>query len=151
MTLWRKLTDQWPRAVSNWFWSGPIAFPAEQLEKLTVKRLILGAVFLALVIAFGQIFTVDVALAFAGDLIIYFDVASFILLMAAQQHIPVMMRTARRVIHSMARRGSRILTHRRLKAPRRRRVRLPSVTSKDTLSSDDDGVWGGGRSVLTAC
>jgi hypothetical protein len=87
MNLWQKLTVDWPCTVGDWLWAKVVMGMVAFLERLTIKRIILVAGLLVLIFGFAQIFSIDLAFAFAADTIAYFDIASAVLLVVAQGHI----------------------------------------------------------------
>lgn len=87
-TDWRhKLSIEWPCAVGDWLWWAVVVAPAQFLNWLTFKRVAMIAGLLVFVYGFGQIFAIDIAIVFATDAMIYFDVLTAVTVISARQHV----------------------------------------------------------------
>jgi hypothetical protein len=114
------------------------------LNRLTFRRIVLFAGLVVLAIGFAQFFTADIAIIFAGDMMLYFDIAAAVMFIVAREHLrqilPVaadsMRKTLQNALNVLRRFGSR--QHRNANATRRK---LGTDGSKS--SDDEPAAWGG--------
>lgn len=151
MNLWQKLTIDWPCALGDWLWVALVVAPAAFLDRLSFKRVVLLAVLLLAVITFAQIVTIDVAFIWAGDMTVYFDIASAVILIAARGHARQVFRTIERQVREAARVTSDIARQYRIRGRQRRNAAATernSASEKPAQSDDDAGAWRGGLYAL---
>ena len=79
MNLWWKLTVDWPCALGDWLWAHLVVPLLASLERLTFKRVIYLAALTLAVMAFAQIVSIDLAFMWAGDMALYFEIASAVM------------------------------------------------------------------------
>lgn len=138
--LWRKLTVVWPLAISDAFWT-LLGLRPQFLEALTLKRVVWTFAFVALVMAFAfaGVFTLDMVVPFIGDLLVYFDVVSFVVMMAAHRQIRTLVRAAARTAQPLIRRGADHFARARLRLTRPRTIRPRSASTGRTGDDAADG------------
>src|SRR5580704_9155081 len=99
MSLWQKLTIDWPCFLGDWLWANLIVPLRAGIERLTFKRIAYLAALILAIIAFAQIVSIDLAFLWAGDTALYFEIASAVMFFAvrarAQQALHVMERRIR--------------------------------------------------------
>lgn len=87
-TDWRrKISIDWPCALGDWLWGMLVVSPAHFLDRLTLKRVAMIAGLLVLVYGFGQVFALEIAVVFAADAMVYFDVLTAVMLISAKRRI----------------------------------------------------------------
>ena len=156
MMWWRKLTFEWPVALGDRLWWALVMTPAEFLNALTVKRVFWKAVWFAaivvLVYGLAQTFPLDTALVFAGDTMIYLEIVTAIMFVAARAHVRVTLDVARHRIRDAAQSLSRNFIRYRLGTRQRRNVNAlkRKRTYKGPLSSEDEPVIWSGASYAVA-
>jgi hypothetical protein len=115
--------------------------PTDLFERVTFKRIILTAGLLVLIFGFAQVFTIDVAFGFAIDAMVYFDVASAVLLVVVQRHVRHAAQVTVRVVRQTAQKVPIML----LRFWARQRRNFSAMRRNIPKQSDDDpGAWNGG-------
>jgi hypothetical protein len=100
MKSFNKRANDWLLAVSDWLWAMLGIVPKDLFELVTFKRIILAAGLLVLVVGFAQVFTVDVAIGFAADTLVYFDIASAVILVVALRRVRPVTQAAARIVRA---------------------------------------------------
>ena len=94
MNLWWKLTVEWLCALSVWLWAYLAVPLLASLERLTFKRVVYLAGLTLAIIAFAQIVSIDLAFLWAGDIALYLEIASAVMVLVVKDH-------ARQTAHMM--------------------------------------------------
>ncbi|HEX4370593.1 MAG TPA: hypothetical protein VH019_04540 [Rhizomicrobium sp.] len=122
MNLWQKLTIDWPCALGDWLWANLVVAPATFLDWLTVRRgariILQIVVFIALLIYFEQIASLDLTFLFYIDANIYLDIFVAIFFLVARGQMPQMAQAATQKIRQSLQDCSKMLL--RFGARRRR-------------------------------
>lgn len=134
--LWQVLSIDLPWAVSNWLWAnilGPLLAGLRQITSRTIFRV---AVFLVVAWAAAASLPPDLAVMFAGDTTLYFEIASAFYLAIARGHM------LRAVIHASQalRRGGQSFIRAMSRA--RRAPRLPRLFDGEDSGEEPDGAFG---------
>lgn len=74
MSLWWKLTVEYPAMLGDWLYLMLVVKPVEIAARLTARRIFLAVVLLAAVIVLAQSLPADMALFFATDITAYIDI-----------------------------------------------------------------------------
>jgi hypothetical protein len=137
MILWQKLLIEWP-VQGLWFlWANRGASLSALTEKITWRKVVFVAVLLIAAITFAQVFTLDLALLFAGDMAVYCELAAAVSLIVARGHIRQSVQAAKMALtNTMCR--ARIWCRRSTSARRRRDINGSTAGDK---GADDDGGW----------
>lgn len=145
--LWRKWSYEIPLAVSDLLWEVLVVQFAAFLDRLTIRKVVEFVAIALLVMAFAQSLPFDLAILFAGDMLMYLEFVIAIRLAAGVMHVRAiwnqMIRFARLVLRALnAAARLPALTLARL---RERRTAAASKPRRIAESSDDDGfgiAWG---------
>jgi Na+/H+-dicarboxylate symporter len=137
MSLWRKLTVDWPACFGDWLWEILVVETARRLETLTFRRILLLVLLIIAAVGLAQVASLDVAFLLAGDVALYIEALTIITLVAARGHI---LHTAR-AVYNAARHAVRRRTVLRHLVRRRRSVAVRRM--KPAKKDDDAGalVW----------
>jgi len=137
------ITD-WLGALGDWLCANLVVALAAFLDRLTFRRIILFAGLVVLAIAFAQVFTADIAIIFAGDMMLYFDIASAVMLIVAREHLqrllPVVADSMRKILQDLSN------VQRRLRRRQRRNAnatRRKGGTDGSEQSDDEPAAWDG--------
>lgn len=137
MILWQKLLIEWPVQVLRFLWANRGASLSTLTERITWRKVVFVAALLIAAITFAQVFTLDLALLFAGDMAIYCELAAAVTFIVARGHIRQSVHAAKLALtHTMRR--ARIWCRRSTSARRRRDIKGPTAGDK---AADDDGGW----------
>jgi len=134
----------WLCALGDWLWANLVVALAAFLNRLTFRRIVLFAGLLVLAIGFAQLFTADIAIMFAGDMMLYFDIASAVMFIVARNHLrqilPVVADAIRKNLQNLSNVLRRLGSRQRRNANATRR-KLGTGGSKQ--SDDEPAAWGG--------
>lgn len=87
MSLWRKLTVDWPARFGDWLWELLVVEAVRRLEMLTFRRMFFLALLVVAAVGLAQIASLDVAFLLAGDVALYLEALTIVTLVAARGHI----------------------------------------------------------------
>ena len=134
----------WLGALGDWLWANLVLALAAFLDRLTFRRVILFAGLVVLAIAFAQVFSADLAIIFAGDMMLYFDVATAVMLIVARERLqhmlPVVAGSMRKILQNLSN------VPRRLRSRQRRiahATRRKGGTDGSRQSDDEPAAWDG--------
>jgi len=129
---------EWLAALSDRLWTNLVAAVAAFLDRLTFRRIVLFVGLMVLAAAFAQVFTADLAIIFAGDMMLYLEVASAVMLIAARAHFRQILPIVAEAIRKSLRKPSNAL--RRLGNRQRRNANATKHKgARDgTRQSDDE-------------
>ena len=134
----------WLGALGDWLWANLVVALAAFLDRLTFRRIILFAGLVVLAIAFAQVFTADIAIIFAGDTMLYFDIASAVMLIVAREHLqqllPVVADSIRKILRNLSNVQRRLGSRQRRNANAARRK---GDTDGSKPSDDEPAAWDG--------
>jgi hypothetical protein len=137
MILWQKLLIEWPVQGLRFLRANRGASLSALTEKINWRKVVFVAALLIAAITFAQVFTLDLALLFAGDMAVYCELAAAVTFIVARGHIRQSVHAAKLALsHTMRR--ARIWCRRSTSARRRRDIKGPTAGDKGT---DDDGGW----------
>ena len=148
--FWWKLTVDWPCALGDWLWAYLAAPLLASLERLTFKRVIYLAALTLTVMALAQFVTIDLAFLWAGDTLLYFEIASAVMLYAARGHARQILRVAGHRIRAKAQDALTVLRRwgRTVRQRRNANALSRKKSGKHPKRSDDEpAAWIGGLSV----
>lgn len=94
---WRKWSYEMPLAFGDALWDVLVVQFADFLDRLTIRRVLEFVAIALLVMAFVQTFPIDLAILFAGDTLMYLEIAVAIRLAAGREHFQQMLRLAARL------------------------------------------------------
>jgi hypothetical protein len=142
--LWQKWSYEIPLAVGDALWEVLVVQFAAFLGRLTVRKVVEFVAIALLVMAFAQTLPFDLAILFAGDILMYLEFVIAIRLAAGVMHVRAMLHQATRLARLLLRAlnaavGLPALTLRRL---RERRTVSHSKPRRISDASDDDRVLG---------
>jgi hypothetical protein len=145
---WRKWSYEIPLATGDALWEVLVVQFADFLSRLTIRRVLEFFVIAMLAMAFAQTFPIDLAILFAGDTLMYLEIAVIVRLAAGREHVQAMLRIALRVARVALRvlRAAASLPVSRINRPRERRNPARTVKPRRNTdrSEDGDGIaWGG--------
>lgn len=151
---WRKWTYEIPLFVGDALWAVLVEQFADFLSRLTIRRVIEFLVIAMLAMAFAQTFPIDLAILFAGDMLMYLEFVIALRLAAGRVHFQEMLRLAARLAR-FAMRLLRIAIEvpiSRISRLRERRnsVRPPKPRASSDNSDDGRGLGGAWSSLATA-
>lgn len=86
MSLWQKLTVDWPARCGDWLWELLVVETAKRLEGFTFRRLLFLALLIVVALGLAQAVSMDVAWLLAGDVAFYLEALTIISLVAARGH-----------------------------------------------------------------
>src|SRR4030081_3617583 len=95
--LWQKCSYEIPLAVGDALWEVLVVQFAAFLGRLTVRTVVEFVAIALLVMAFAQTLPFDLAILFAGDILMYLEFVIAIRLAAGKMHILDMLRFALRL------------------------------------------------------
>jgi hypothetical protein len=149
MNSWQKLTIHWLRALASWFWANFVAAIVVFLDRVTIRRIVIFVGILIIAFAAAQLLTFDVALIFAGDTMLYLEIASAVYLVAARGHV----RNALQFSARSVRQGVQNLPNVFLRLGSRQRRNSNALDRKRNAdgpqhSDDEPAGWIGGSIVL---
>ena len=125
MSLWQKMIIDLLGALGDWRWANLGVALAAFLDRLTFRRIVLFAGLVVLAIAFAQVFTADVAIIFAGDMMLYFDIAAAVMLIVAREQLrhmlPVVADSMRKTLRNLSNALRRLRSRQRRNANATRR------------------------------
>jgi hypothetical protein len=145
---WRKWSYEIPLTVGDALWEVLVVQFAAFLDRLTIRKVIEFVVIAMLVMAFAQTLTIDLAILFAGDTLMYLEFVVAIRLAAGKMHILDMLRFALRLAGLAMRAlnaAVRVPVSRlnRLREQRKARPEKPRKISDSSEDGRDYGVmWG---------
>ena len=125
MSLWNKLSIDWPCALGDWLWATFVVAPAHRLNRMTLRQIVVLLLVLTVLFVAPELLqatTPDLALAIAGDALLYMEVTIAAIALAARGHIR---QTVSAMVHRL-----RQLTSRTARASVRSRSRQPADASK---------------------
>ena len=134
----------WLGALGDWLWANLVVALAAFLDRLTFRRVILFTGLVVLAFAFAWVFTADVAIIFAGDMMLYFDIASAVMLIVARERLQHMLPVVADSIRKFPRNLSNVW--RRLGSRQRRNAnetRRKGSTDGSKQSDNEPAAWGG--------
>jgi len=136
--LWRKWSYEIPLATGDALWDVLVVQFAAFLDRLTIRKVVEFVAITLLVMAFAQTLPFDLAILFAGDMLMYLEFVIAMRLAAGVMHVRATLhqitRFARLVLRALNA-AVRLLTLRRL---RERRTATASKPRRISNSSDDD-------------
>ena len=150
MKNWRrKWRYEIPLAFGDALWEVLVVQFADFLSRLTLRRVLEFVAIAILAIAFAQTFPIDLAFLFAGDTLMYLEIAVLVRLAAGREHFQEMLRLAAR----LARFAMRVLRAAisqpvsRISRLRERRNPARSAKPRSISNKTDDGrgfgaTWG---------
>jgi hypothetical protein len=94
---WRKWSYEIPLAFGDALWEVLVVQFADFLSRLTIRRVLEFVAIAILMMAFVQTLPIDLAILFAGDTLMYLELAVMIRLVAGREHIRAMLRLAARL------------------------------------------------------
>jgi hypothetical protein len=94
---WRKWSYEIPLAFGDALWELLVVQFADFLSRLTIRRVLEFVAIAILVMAFIQTAPIDLALLFAGDTLMYLELAVMIRLVAGREHVRAMLRLMARL------------------------------------------------------
>jgi hypothetical protein len=94
---WRKWSYEIPLAFGDALWEVLVVQFADFLSRLTIRRVLEFVAIAILVMAFIQTAPIDLALLFAGDTLMYLELAVMIRLVAGRDHVRAMLRLVARL------------------------------------------------------
>ena len=139
--LWRNLTIEWPAHLYDWLWFLLVIRPAEFLNRLIIKRIIWVAGVLVLFYGLAHIFPIVLALTFAADTMLYFEVITAVTYFAARARMRVVANAVKDATLRSLSRLSRAFARRYLATGRQRRnasALRRNRSSNDPPSSEDE-------------
>lgn len=139
--LWQKWSYDIPLAIGDALWQVLVVQFAAFLDRLTVRKVVEFVAIALLVMAFAQTLPFDLAILFAGDILMYLEFVIAIRFAAGVMHVRAMLHQATRLARLVLRAlnaavGLPALTLSRL---RERRTAADSKPRQISDSSDDDG------------
>jgi hypothetical protein len=87
----------------SWVWTNFVAAIAVLLDRLTIRRIVIFVGILIIAFAAAQLLSIDFALMFAGDAMLYFEIASAVYLVAARGHVQHALQRAARLVRQIVR------------------------------------------------
>jgi hypothetical protein len=138
---WRKWSYEIPLAFGDGLWAVLVVQFADFLSRLTLRRVVEFVAIAILAMAFAQTFPIDLAILFAGDTLMYLEIAVVIRLAAGRELVQHMLRLAARLARSAMRVLRAALSQPVLPINRLRERRNPGRPTKPRNRSDqsDDG------------
>jgi hypothetical protein len=138
--LWQKWSYEIPLAIGDALWEVLVVQFAAFLGRLTVRKVVEFVAIALLVMAFAQTLPIDLAILFAGDILMYLEFLVAIRLAAGVMHVRAMLHQATRLARLLLRALNAAvrlpaLTLRRL---RERRTVSHSKPRRISDASDDD-------------
>jgi hypothetical protein len=147
MNVWQKKIMDRLCALGDFLRTHLVAAIAGFLDRLTFRRIMFIAGLVVLAIGFAQIFTLDTAILFAGNMMVYFDLAALVALIVARQHLQQIVPFAAAAIRRIALNLLNIL--RRAGSRQRRNANaLRRKEGADGLKQSDDEPAGWGTAVF---
>lgn len=145
--LWQKWSYEIPLAVGDALWEVLVVQFAAFLDRLTLRKVVEFVAIALLVMAFAQTLPFDLAILFAGDILMYLEFVIALRLAAGVMHVRAMWNQVARFARLMLRALNAAvhlpgLTFTRL---RERRTAAASKPRRIAGSSDDDSLglaWG---------
>jgi hypothetical protein len=137
MPGWQKLTVDWPCALGDFLWSLLVVRTAKWLNDLTLKRAIMTAGMVLIVIAVAQTLPADIAIIFAGDTMAYFEIASAVMLIAVRGRVYMSLRVTVDMLCTAAARIAST-THQAFRRAPRRPIRHMLQRLFDADDTDGD-------------
>jgi hypothetical protein len=150
---WRKWSYEIPLAFGDALWEVLVVQFADFLSRLTVRRVLEFVAIAILVMAFIQTAPIDLALLFAGDTLMYLELAVMIRLVAGREHIRAMLRLVARLARLAIRLSRVAVDYAILRVNRLRERRTAPRAARPRRISDrsDDGEgFGASWGVLAA-
>jgi hypothetical protein len=146
---WRKLSYEIPLVVGDALWEVLVVQFAAFLDGLTLRRVFEFVIIAMLAMAFAQTFPIDLAILFAGDTLMYFEILMIVRLAAGREFFVAVWRLATRLAR-LALHGIRAAIERPVSCIDRRRERHTVARSRKPRSRparSDDGegpaiAWG---------
>jgi hypothetical protein len=80
---WRRWTVERPAAFGDWLWLALVVLPANVLDRLTVRKVIVLSPVAILAIAFAHNIPLPPAIVFPGDALAYLDILTILFMLAA--------------------------------------------------------------------
>jgi hypothetical protein len=148
MSSRQKMIIDWLGAVGDWFRTNLVAATTMFFDRLTFRRVVLFVGLMVLAAAFAQVFTADVAIVFAGDMMLYFEVATAVMLIVARERLQMMLPVVAAAIRKVLQNPSDVL--RRLKSRQRRNANATKRQEADRTKQADDepAAWEGAGYVF---
>jgi hypothetical protein len=147
MRLWQKLTIDWPCALGDWLWANLVVAPALFLDRLTVRRVALVIVQIALVVAlfmfFEQIAVLHLAPLFVVDANTYLDLFVAVFVLVARGHLRQMLQVATRKIWQSLQNRSKMLLRFGTRQRRNASARPTEGADGSKQSDDEPAAWSG--------
>ena len=85
--LWRKWSYEIPLAIGDALWEVLVVQFAAFLDRLTIRKVVEFVAIALLVMAFAQTLPIDLAILFAGDMLMYLEFVVAIRLAAGVMHV----------------------------------------------------------------
>ena len=144
MSLWHKVVIEQLGALGDRLWANLVATLVAFLDRLTLRRVVLFAGLVVFAMAFASVFTADVAIIFAGDMMLYFDIATAVMLIVARRHLqhalPVVADAIRKFLRNLSNVPRRHRSRQRRKAIA---TRHKGGTEGPKQPDDEPAAWDG--------
>jgi hypothetical protein len=146
--FWQKWSYEIPLAIGDALWEVLVVQFADFLDRLTFRKVVEFVAIAFLVMAFIQTLPFDLAILFAGDILMYLEFVIAIRLAAGVMHVRAMLHQAARLARLALRalNAAVRLPTLMLRRLRERRTVSHSKPRRISDSSDDDGgagiAWG---------
>jgi hypothetical protein len=144
---WQKWTIDKPAALGDWLWLVLVVQLADFLNRLTLRRVIEVLAITLLTLIFVQTFPLDIAILFAGDMLMYLELVTLVSLVAttlrvgrALSHALMLVKTALDAALALIPRLAR-----RVRVPRRKRPVAGSTRGKEAADDRPAFGWGSVR------
>ncbi|HZE46361.1 MAG TPA: hypothetical protein VE087_05745, partial [Xanthobacteraceae bacterium] len=108
---WNKWTYEIPLAFGDVLWDILVVQFAAFLDRLTIRKVIEFVAIALLVMAFVQTLPIDLAILFAGDTLMYFEILVAIRLAAGRDFIVAALRLIVRLAQAAVRLSREIVVH----------------------------------------
>jgi hypothetical protein len=137
---WNRWTYEVPLLIGDVLWDVLVVQFAAFLDRLTIRKVIEFVAIAVLVIAFVQTLPIDLAILFAGDTLMYFELLIAIRLAAGRDLIVTMLRLVVRAAYAAMRvvKSGAVLAIARIGRSRERRA-LTRTARPRRMSEDSDG------------
>jgi len=134
---WNKWTYEIPLAIGDVLWDILVVQFAAFLDRLTIRKVIEFVAIALLVMAFVQTLPVDLAILFAGDTLMYFEILVAIRLAAGRDFIVAALRLIVRLAQAAVHLSREIVVHLMARIDRSREQRSPSRRIKPRRTADN--------------
>ncbi len=134
---WDKWTYEIPLAFGDVLWDILVVQFAAFLDRLTIRKVIEFVAIALLVVAFVQTLPVDLAILFAGDTLMYFEILVAIRLAAGRDFVVAAPRLIVRLAQAAVRLSREIVVHLMARIDSSRERRSPSRRIKPRRTADN--------------